>query len=88
MPFKKGQSGNPTGRKRKTAEAMNVEETARKLAPEALERLAYWMRQDNPRASSGASNAILDRAYGKPAQAITGADGGPLTVVVRKFSDA
>lgn len=27
-----------------------------------------------------AANAILDRAYGKPAQAVTGDDGGPIQI--------
>lgn len=34
-----------------------------------------------------ASKEFGDRMEGKPAQAITGEDGGPLTVVVRKFSE-
>ena len=35
-----------------------------------------------------ASKEFGDRMEGKPAQAITGEDGGPLSVVIRKFSDA
>ena len=74
MPFKKGESGNPSGRKPKSPELKEVEALARSYSLEALEKLAEWMRSDNAKASSGASNAILDRAFGKPKQAIVGGD--------------
>lgn len=45
---------------------------------EAVERLAHWMRSDNAKASVAACNTLLDRAHGRPAQALTDADGGPL----------
>lgn len=35
-----------------------------------------------------ASKEFGDRMEGKPAQAITGEDGGPISVTIRKFSDA
>ena len=34
-----------------------------------------------------ASIALLDRGWGKPAATITGADGGPLTVIIRQLID-
>jgi hypothetical protein len=80
MPFKKGQSGNPAGRKAKTDAEREVEKLARKHGPEAVARLRYWMDSDNAKASVSASNALLDRAYGKPKQAMehSGPAGGPM----------
>lgn len=66
--FVKGKSGNPGGRPKEDNE---VKELARQHSAEALKRLVEWMRSDNPKASVGACQAVLDRAYGKPAQAVT-----------------
>lgn len=67
MPFKKGQSGNPNGRRKENSELTDL---ARKWTNEAMERLAYWMRSENAKASVAASSIILDRAYGKAQQTI------------------
>lgn len=77
MPFKKGQSGNPGGRPRENYEVRNL---ARSHTEEAIERLAFWMRSDNAKASPAACNALLNRAWGTPVQMteLTGRDGGPL----------
>jgi hypothetical protein len=68
--WKRGQSGNPSGRPRKTPDLIEVETLARQASPMAIKRLIEWMEADNPKASIAACNAILDRAWGKPAQAI------------------
>jgi hypothetical protein len=73
--FKPGQSGNPSG---KHGSFHEVQKLARELAPAAIARLGYWLKSKNAKASILAANSLLDRAYGKPAQAITGADGGPI----------
>jgi hypothetical protein len=81
-PFAPGKSGNPSGRPKVPAE---VRELARALSVEALETHAAIMRDvEAPPAARGASaNAILDRAWGKPAQAHTGEDGeGPIEMSV------
>jgi len=83
MPFVKGKSGNPGGR---VGVAPELRAAARTYSMEALETLVKWMRSDDARASVLAANSILDRAYGKPVQAVTG-DGadGEIRVVVRQL---
>jgi hypothetical protein len=83
MPFQPGQSGNPGGRKPIPAE---VKEMARAASVEAIERAIHWMRSDDSSASLKASQLILERAYGKPAQPIDGdGEGGsiPMAIEVR-----
>lgn len=65
--WKKGQSGNPGGRPKEEREVVAL---ARENSPEAIRRLVEWMRSDNGKVSIMAANAILDRAFGKPAQAV------------------
>lgn len=77
-PFQPGQSGNPNGRPKIPAE---VRDLARALSVEAIETHASIMRDvEAPPAARGASaNAILDRAWGKAPQAVTGENGeGPV----------
>lgn len=74
MPFVKGQSGNPGGRPKENAE---IKALAREHGPKAIERLAELMGGDDPRVAVAAAQALLDRGYGKPAQAITGDDEAP-----------
>ncbi len=68
--FVKGKSGNPGGRPKKTGPIIEVEALAKSAGPDAIERLKYWMRQDDARASVAACNALLDRGFGKPNQTI------------------
>lgn len=69
IPFTPGQSGNPGGRPKVLAE---VKELAREHTVEAVEALAKIMLDEKAPAAARvtAANAILDRAYGKPPQAI------------------
>lgn len=77
MPFVKGQSGNPGGMHKGTAE---LKALARQHAPAAIETLASIMHDlaAPPPARVAAANSLLDRGFGKPVQEVTGADGGPL----------
>jgi hypothetical protein len=77
MAFEPGQSGNPGGRKDGNTP---VRRLARENSIEAIEKLLEWMRSDNPKASVSACNAILDRAYGKPAQPISGDEENPIQI--------
>jgi nicotinate-nucleotide pyrophosphorylase len=72
MPFKKGQSGNPKGKAKgaKSPLVIEIENLARRHAPDALARLCDWVRSDDPKASVSAAIAILNRAYGMPRQAL------------------
>ena len=52
---------------------------AQKYTHKALETLATIMEKGTPdNARVAAASALLDRAHGKPAQALTADDGGPL----------
>jgi hypothetical protein len=77
MAFQKGQSGNPGGRPKESDE---VKALARQYTPEAIERLAFWMRSENAKASVSACSSLIDRAWGKPVQSMehSGHDGGPI----------
>lgn len=86
MPFVKGKSGNPGGRIKKAPELREVEELAREHSPSAIKRLVDWMKSDNAKASVSACQAILDRAFGKPAQAVE--HKGTVTHDLSSFSDA
>jgi hypothetical protein len=71
-PFQPGQSGNPGGRPKALAE---VRDLAREHTPEAIETLVTMMRGGGDRERIAAATALLDRAWGRPAQALAGADG-------------
>jgi hypothetical protein len=78
MPFQPGQSGNPNGRRK---EDFRVKELARAQTEAAINALVAALADEKTRVS--AAIALLDRGYGKPAQAITGEDGeGPVQMVL------
>ena len=77
-PFRKGQSGNPGGRPKEVAE---VRAQARKHGPAAIKKLVELLKSGDERVVLGAIKELLDRGYGKSAQAITGEGGeGPVPV--------
>jgi len=84
MTWKPGVSGNPSGRPKSKIQSRTITDLARSMAPEALKMLAKIM--NDPKSSSTAraiaADRILDRAYGKPPQAV-----GVLVAPSRKASD-
>jgi hypothetical protein len=76
MPFEKGKSGNPGGRPSDT----KLRDACRAKTELAIRTLEEIMKSKKSPAAArvAAACALLDRGYGKPAQAITGPDGGPV----------
>lgn len=66
--FKAGQSGNPGG---KPKSLLQIQQLARSFATEAVETLASLMRTSrSPKIRALAAQALLDRGYGRPPQAL------------------
>jgi hypothetical protein len=78
--WKRGQSGNRSGRPKRpaTIEAhkiiADVKAAAREMTPKALATLEQVMDDPKapPAARVGAATAVLDRAWGRPTQSIEG----------------
>lgn len=66
----KGVSGNPKGRAPMTGEIAEVMELAYQHAPSAFRRMLELMKSTDERVALAAAEKVLDRACGKPAQAI------------------
>jgi hypothetical protein len=71
-----GQSGNPGGRPKA---ALNVQELARAYTEQAVRALVEALA--DPRLKVQAAVAILDRAWGRPVQAIAAENGASLSIL-------
>lgn len=67
MPFKRGQSGNPSGRPKEFA---HIKALAREHTEAAIAVLVAALEDPNGRTRIAAAEALLDRGYGKPTQGI------------------
>ena len=65
-----GQTGNAGGRPRKTPEAREIEELARSKSKAAIQRLASIVRTGRDSDAIRASEALLDRGFGRPQQSV------------------
>lgn len=80
--FKPGQSGNPAGGKKPTAETLDLVAACKARTPAALAVIEKIMLEgENERNRLAAATAIIDRAYGRPTQTIAGDASAPLHVV-------
>jgi hypothetical protein len=61
--WKRGQSGNPGGRPKVSAE---IRDLARMQGAQAIERLVELMHSKNESVAVRAAEALLDRGYGRP----------------------
>ena len=78
--FLPGKSGNPSGRPKILAE---VRELARQHGEAAFRHVVKLMGDADPRVSLAAAQEVLNRAYGKPAQSVTGEGGeGPVQIAL------
>jgi len=67
--FKKGVSGNPGGRAKRTPEEFELIAACKAKVPAALDTLVKIMETgENERNQLAAAQAIIERAYGKPVQ--------------------
>lgn len=68
---------------------VDIRSLARAHTKSAINCLVGVMNQADapPAARVAASNALLDRGWGKPAQTIVGEDGGPLKISVIRFTE-
>jgi hypothetical protein len=69
-------SGNPLGRPRA---ALDVQALAREYTVEAIQTLVSCL--NDPKYKVAAATALLDRAWGRPMQAISGAQDSPPVAV-------
>lgn len=72
VPFKKGQSGNPSGINGWKRKSPNARAEIRKLAeaacPKAIRALTAQLDDHDPRIVANAATLLLDRGIGRPAQ--------------------
>ena len=64
-----------------------LREIARQYTDEAIDVLVATMRKGEMPFALTAVNQLLDRGHGKPAQALTGGDGGDLVIIMKTGVD-
>jgi hypothetical protein len=78
MKFEKGNPGKPKDAQNKLPQ--RIREMCQKVAPQAVNELERLINDPNPSVRASACKEILDRAIGKAAQPVVGADEGPVQV--------
>jgi hypothetical protein len=90
-PFEPGQSGNPSGRAKRTQEELDLIDACKEKTPAALAVIEQIMMSgENERNRLAAAQYIIDRAYGKAVQQteLTGKGGESFTIQIVRFGDA
>lgn len=68
IPFKPGQSGNPSGRAKKTPAEKAAESLSKKEAEKAMKKIVALIDSADDRVALAAAQHVLDRSLGKPVQ--------------------
>lgn len=83
-PFEPGKSGNPKGR---TPLSHDIKTLAKKKTKEAFEKIVELMESKDERVALAACKEVLDRAYGRVAQADETADQRNVTINIVRYGD-
>lgn len=79
-PSPKPGPGRPKGSRNKVTK--EIAELAQPYGPEAIATLARLLKSKQPGAQVAAARELLDRAYGRAPQAITGPAGGAFQAIL------
>ena len=79
--FKPGQSGNPSGRPKKTPEEIDLVKACRSKGHDALMVLEKIMLHGSETNRLKAAMAILERGYGRPEQPVASASAGIVVMI-------
>jgi hypothetical protein len=84
--FKKGVSGNPGGRPKRTAEELDLIAACKDRTPAALAVIeSIMMEGENERNKLSAAMAIIERGHGKPKEVIEANVNGRIETITRRI---
>jgi hypothetical protein len=84
--FKKGVSGNPGGRPKRTEEELDLIAACKGRTPAALAVIeSIMMEGENERNKLSAAMAIIERGYGKPKEVVEAKVTGRIETITRRI---